>query len=30
MCLGQIKLLAGRKDESVEQTKDRLAKDSSK
>lgn len=30
MCLQQIKVLAGLKDESVEQTKERLKKDSSK
>lgn len=30
MCLNQIKILAGQKDETPEQTKERLAKDSSK
>jgi hypothetical protein len=30
MCLNQLKVLAGTKTESVEETKDRLAKDSSK
>lgn len=30
MCLSQINILAGKKDESAEQTKNRLAKDSSK
>lgn len=30
MCLNQIKVLAGAKDETPEQTKDRLAKDSNK
>ena len=30
MCLSQLKVLSGMKDESVEETKERLAKDSSK
>lgn len=30
MCLGQLKVLAGTKEETVEETKDRLAKDSNK